>query len=153
MFDKLKDLAGKAGKAMTSAATMVGDLNNDGKVDEQDAKLALDWAKRTASDVGDEATDLAKAAVSSKMAKDAATGAAIGAVIAVPVPVIGPIVGAAVGAGLGVYKNLTSSGSDVPAQIALPVDRHAELLKLDDLLKKGIISEAEFNTQKRRILK
>lgn len=34
-----------------------------------------------------------------------------------------------------------------------PRDLHAELLKLDDLRKRGLLTEAEFETQKRRLLK
>jgi hypothetical protein len=32
------------------------------------------------------------------------------------------------------------------------MDRYDELIKLDDLRKKGIISEAEFETQKKKLL-
>ncbi len=35
---------------------------------------------------------------------------------------------------------------------AKPKDVYAELIKLDDLRKKGILSEAEFETQKKKVL-
>jgi hypothetical protein len=38
------------------------------------------------------------------------------------------------------------------AQSVKPMDRYDELIKLDDLRKKGIISEAEFETQKKKLL-
>ena len=154
MLDKLKRFAGKAKDAVTSTAVLVGDLNGDGKVDEEDARIAADWAKKTASAIGDEAGRLGKEAMRSDMAKDAATGAAIGAVVAIPVPIIGPMAGAAIGAGLGVYKNLTKpQASAIGADTAaVPKDVHAELLKLDDLRKKEIITASEFDTQKKRIL-
>lgn len=154
MFDKLKKLGEKAKQVANSAAVLVGDLNGDGKVDEEDARIAAEWAKKTATSIGTEAGRLGKEALRSDMAKDAAAGAAVGAVVAVPVPVIGPIAGAAIGAGVGVYKNLTKKPSSTPAQgnSGMPPDSHAELLKLDDLRQKGILTEAEFDTQKKRLL-
>lgn len=87
------------------------------------------------------------------MAKDAAAGAAIGAVVAIPVPVIGPVAGAVVGAGLGVYKNLTKRGDQAQkAPTHSAPDLHGQLLKLADLRDKGILSEAEFEAQKRKVL-
>lgn len=155
MFNKLKDFAGKAKDVISSAAVMVGDLNGDGKVDEEDARIATEWAKKTAVSIGEEAGKLGKEAMRSDLAKDAASGAAIGAVVAIPIPVIGPIGGAAVGAGLGVYKNLTKKGQPAPIVIDRmggQRDIHAELTKLDDLRQKKIISEEEFEAQKKRIL-
>lgn len=107
MWDKIKKFGDKAKEVASSTAVIVGDLNGDGKVDEEDARIAAEWAKKTATSVGNEASRITKEALSSDMAKDAAAGAAVGAAIAVPVPVIGPMAGAAIGAGVGVYKNLT----------------------------------------------
>jgi hypothetical protein len=154
MLDKLKSLAGKAKDTLSSTAVLVGDLNGDGKVDEQDARIAAEWAKKTATSIGDEASRLGKEAMRSDLAKDAASGAAIGAVVAIPVPIIGPMAGAAIGAVLGVYKNVTNPNQSVPKVIDRVVtkDIHAELLKLDDLRQKNIISEAEFEIQKKKIL-
>jgi hypothetical protein len=45
MFDKLKSLARKAKDAVSSTAVLVGDLNGDGKVDGEDARIAAEWAK------------------------------------------------------------------------------------------------------------
>lgn len=155
MLDKLKKIGEKAKEAMSSTAVLVGDLNGDGKVDEEDARIAAEWAKKTATSIGDEASTLGKEALRSDLAKDAASGAAIGAAVAIPVPVIGPIAGAAIGAGLGVYKNLTKNGQSSPPvsrDTEAKIDVHAELVKLDDLLKKNIISEAEFEAQKKKVL-
>ncbi|MBH9553961.1 SHOCT domain-containing protein [Inhella gelatinilytica] len=154
MWDKLKDLGGKAKTAVASATTLVGDLNGDGKVDEEDARIAAEWAKLTASTVATEAGRLTKEALRSDMAKDAAAGAAVGAVVAVPVPLVGPMAGAAIGAGIGVYKNLTKKGS-TPGSNTDPkaqVDVHAELLKLDDLRQKGVLSSSEFESEKAKLL-
>jgi len=154
MFDKLKRFGEKAKEVTSSAAVLVGDLNGDGKVDEADARIAAEWAKKTASAIGAEAGRLGKEAARSEMAKDAAAGAAVGAVVAIPVPVIGPLAGAAIGAGVGVYKNLTKKPSSAGAlgSPEISPDVHAELLKLDELRQKGIITEAEFEAEKKRLL-
>lgn len=153
MNEQLKNLVGKIKGTLSATALLVGDLNGDGKVDHEDAKIAADWAKNRASAFGDEAVKLGKEAMRSDMVKDAAAGAAVGAVIAVPVPVIGPIAGAAIGAGLGVYKNIIKKESSTSKDnSAGSKDVHAELIKLDELRQKGIITETEFESQKKKIL-
>jgi hypothetical protein len=96
------------GKKVGKAAARVSDLNKDGKVDREDAKIATTKAKRITSKVADGAGTLAKKAAKHDMVKDAAAGAAIGAAVAIPVPVVGPVAGAAIGAIVGVAKNLRS---------------------------------------------
>jgi hypothetical protein len=154
MQDKLKSIAGKAKDALSSTVVLVGDLNGDGKVNEQDARIAAEWTKKTATSIVDEVGRLGKEAMRSDLAKDAASGAAIGAVVAIPIPLIGPMAGAAIGAGLGVYKNFTKPSQPTSTVIdrAVMKDVHAELLKLDDLRQKNIISEVEFEIQKKKIL-
>lgn len=148
MLEKLKSLAGKAKDAVSSTAVLVVDLNGDGKVDEEDARIAAEWAKKTATSLGNEASQLGKEAIRSDLAKDAASGAAVGAVVAIPVPIFGPMAGAVIGAGLGVYKNFTKKSQPATAT----KDVYAELTKLDDLRQKKIISEVEFEAQKKKIL-
>lgn len=154
MFDKLKKLGEKAKEVTSSAAVLVGDLNGDGKVDEVDARIAAEWTKKTTSSFADEVGRLGKEALRSDMAKDAAAGAAVGAAVAVPVPVIGPLAGAAIGAGVGVYKNLTKkqSGNTVSGSSGTSQDTHTELLKLADLHQKGILTDAEFEAEKKKLL-
>ncbi len=155
MNEKLKNLAGKIKEAISTTAVLVGDLNGDGKVDHEDAKIAAEWAKNRASAVGDEAVKIGKEAMRSEMVKDAAAGAAVGAAIAIPIPVIGPFAGAAIGAGLGVYKNIIKKESNSHQAKEQPVvhkDVHAELLKFDELRQKGIITDAEFEIQKSKLL-
>jgi hypothetical protein len=155
MLDKLKNIFGKATAAISSTVTLVGDLNGDGKVDSEDAKVATEWAKNTASAAGDEAVKLGKQALKSDMVKDAVSGAAVGAVVAVPIPFVGPVIGATFGAGVGVYKNLTNNSPAVAqsnAQVGASRDVYVELLKLDDLKQKGIVTAAEFESQKKRLL-
>jgi len=153
MLDKLKELAKKTKDAISVTAVYISDLNRDGKVDHEDAEIAAAWAKKTASSAGDETVKIGKNALQSDMVKDAAAGAAACAVIAIPIPLIGPPAGAAIGAVLGVYKNLTHKNSAATQSKGQPAkDVYAELLKLDDLLKKGIVSDAEFEEQKKKLL-
>ncbi len=155
MNGKLRNLAGKVKEAISATAVLVGDLNGDGKVDHEDAKIAAKWAKKNASAIGDEAAKVGKEALQSEMVRDAAAGAAVGAAIAIPIPVIGPLAGAAIGAGLGVYKNILrkdSNAHQAKEQPAVPKDVHTELLKFDDLRQKSIITDAEFEIQKSRLL-
>ena len=99
-----------AGKKIGEAAVVVGDLNDDGKVDHEDARIAAAKAKVFASKAADGAGALMKEARKNDMVKDAAAGAAIGALAAMPLPVIGPAAGAAVGAVAGVVKNMRTRG-------------------------------------------
>lgn len=102
-----KNVGQAAGKVVTTTAELVGDLNGDGKVDIEDAKIAMAKAKEVASSVAEESGKLGKEVMQSELVKDVAPYAAIGAAIAVPVPIIGPAIGAAAGAALGLYKNAT----------------------------------------------
>jgi uncharacterized membrane protein len=104
-----------AGKKIGKAAVDVGDLNDDGKVDHEDARIAAAKAKVVASKAADGAGTLMKKAGEHDMVKDAAAGAAIGALAGMPLPIIGPAAGAAVGAIAGVVKNVRTrrkSGDD-----------------------------------------
>lgn len=155
MKEKIMELAEKAKEAISAAAVLVGDLNGDGKVDQEDAKIAAEWVKKRVNVIGDEATRLGKEAMESTMVKDAAAGAAVGAAIAIPVPVIGPFAGAAIGAGVGVYKNIITKEPNRNHAKELPpasIDVYAELVKFDDLRQKGIISEEEFEAHKKMLL-
>ena len=93
------------------AALLAGDLNDDGLVDQEDARIAAGKARGAASKVAKGAGKLAKAAAKHDMVKDAAAGAAIGAAVGIPVPVVGPVAGAAVGAIAGVARNLKKAGN------------------------------------------
>lgn len=168
LFDMASHLGNKAGEALSSAATKANLFVQEHKPDEQQMDQARAWVKKAAADTALEATRLGKEAMRSDLAKDAAKGAAAGAVVAVPVPFVGPVVGAMVGAGFGVYTNLTRPAGVSPrtandlaapqAQVvqtvpAMPTkDLYAELLKLDDLLKKGILTQEEFDVQKAKVL-
>jgi hypothetical protein len=128
-------------------------------VEHENTKAAVAWSKEAAHTAADEAVKLGKRAAQSEMAKDAATGAAIGAAVAVPIPIIGPIFGAVVGAGAGMAMNLKSGGtkSSTPsdnkvAPSAPDIDIHKRLIDLDDLRQKGILTQEEFDAEKRKLL-
>jgi hypothetical protein len=107
-------IAAAAKSAGKKAALLAGDLNRDGKIDNEDAKIAAAKGKRMASQVAEGAGKLAKAAAKHEMVKDAGAGAAIGAAVGIPVPIIGPAAGAAIGAIVGVAKNLRSTTKPAP---------------------------------------
>ena len=46
----------------------------------------------------------------------------------------------------------TDTKPDQAAQASVQKDVYAELLKLDDLRKKGLLTDAEFEVQKKKIL-
>ncbi len=112
--DKVAKAAKDAGKKIGEAAVVVGDLNDDGKVDHEDARIAAAKAKVLAAKAADGAGALMKKAAKHDMVKDAAAGAGIGALVAMPLPVIGPAVGAAVGAIAGVVKHLRAPSKSAP---------------------------------------
>jgi hypothetical protein len=149
MFNMMKDLAEKATGAISSTAASVGDF-----VTGKDAQVAAEWVKQTASTVGDEAVRMGTGVIQSDLVQDA-KGALLGAVVAVPLPIIGPAIGASIGASVGVYKNLTKP--EQPLNILSPspknqTDFYQEMLNLDDLKQKGILSEDEFVIMKKRFL-
>ena len=99
------------------------------------------------------------------MFKDAVVGAVVGAIIgAVIFKFIsfhlvdwstGASLGALLVAGASVYKSLTSrsvASSRSKDNSEIGKDIYAELLKLDDLKKKGILSDTEFESQKKKLL-
>ncbi len=152
MLEKLKQFGNAAKDVVTKTAVHLGDLNGDGRVDEEDARIASEWAKKQAVALGNEAARIGKEVARSDLGKDVTAGAVVGAVIAIPIPVIGPVAGAAIGATLGAYRSLTGksiSGGSTPEKSQ---DPHAELLKLQDLREKGILTEKEFQREKKRIL-
>jgi hypothetical protein len=155
MFDKIKDLTVQAQDAIAKTMVIDGELNGDGTFHEEDVRVAAKWVKDKATAMGVEVGKLGKEAMHSDLTKDAATGAGIGAAVAIPVPIIGPIAGAAIGAGLGVYRNFTKpnqANSSRTDHVTPPRDIYAELIKMDELRQKKIISESEFEVQKKRIL-
>jgi hypothetical protein len=98
--------ADTAGNALGTLAILVGDLNGDGKVDFEDAKIAAAKVREVAGGAAAELAQLGKSALQSKIVQDAAAGALVGGVLASGIPFIGTLTGASVGAALGAYKSL-----------------------------------------------
>lgn len=154
MKKNLANLADKAASGASKAITLVGDLNGDGQINSADWEIARKSAKRIAEQVGDEAARLGKEVLQADMTRDVATGAAIGAAVAIPVPIVGPAAGAVVGAGVGLYKNLTRPvHGPVAKSAAASTDPISDLARLDDLRDRGILTEDEFKTAKRKLLR
>ena len=137
-------VASAAGKAMTLA----GDLNRDGVVDREDAKLLLGHAASALSVAAKGAGAATGSVARAPLTKDVATYAAVGAAIALPLPIVGPAIGAAVGAGLGLWRNLSRHETAAP-----PPDTIAEIERLHALKEKGALTEDEFDTEKHKLLK
>ena len=99
-------VADSAGHALGQLGVLVGDLNGDGKVDIEDAKIAAakmrDVAGATAAELG----QLGKSALQSQLVKDTAAGAVVGGVLASAIPFVGTFTGATVGAAVGAYKSI-----------------------------------------------
>jgi hypothetical protein len=154
MKDKLAALAQRAKDTATEAARQTTQFVQAHAPTEEDlahARARVLAAGRAASAA---AAELRKDMAQSKTFQDGAKGAAVGAVVAIPVPVVGPIIGAAIGAGVGVYLGRKpghgTGGSSPQAQ---PKDLHDELLKLDALRQKGLLTDSEFEAQKAKLLK
>ena len=163
-----KDIAAHTADQVSSAtkrtAILLGDVNGDGKVDEEDLKIAVAKGKVVIQSAADEVGAMAKGVARSELVRDVTSAAAVGAVIAVPIPLVGPMAGAVVGGTLGAYKNLKSpssrrfepvipeSGGAAPVPVYKDPDIYEKLIKFDDLRKKGILTDAEFEEQKKRLL-
>ena len=143
--DSVKEVSGRAGKAVKAMS------------ENEQTKAAVTKLKKSGGVVADEAVELGLRAVKSEMAKDIGTGAAIGAAVAVPIPLVGPALGALVGGGIGLIVNLRrdrSAGSLRVQRDQIPsVDFHQQMIDLNDLREKGILTQEEFDTQKKKLLK
>ena len=106
--EKVANAAKATGSFVKDAAVFAGDLNRDGKIDQEDARIAAGKAKKVACATAVGVGKLGKEVLRHDMGKDAAAGTAIGAVVGVPIPSVGPVAGAAVGAIAGVIKNVRS---------------------------------------------
>jgi hypothetical protein len=106
--EKIAGAARSTGRIVKDAVVFAGDLNRDGKVDQEDARIAAGKAKKVASATAAGAGKLGKKVLQHDMGKDAAAGAAIGVVVGAPIPIVGPVAGATAGAIAGVVKNVRS---------------------------------------------
>ncbi len=168
MKNKFTEMAQMASIAVSTAASKTTEFVQAHKPTDEDMEKAKSMALRAGKAVVDEAASIGKEMVESKMFRDAAKGAGVGAVVGVPLPIIGPGIGAIIGAGVGAYVGVKLGNADGPPQLsqtpprpeqtvievlaAPPRDLHAELLKLDELRQKGLLTNDEFDTQKKKLL-
>ncbi len=107
-----KDFAVQTANAVSDAVgktvDIVGDLNGDGKFDEEDLKIAIAKGKEVASLVANEAGALAKDVARSDLVKDTAAGAVVGAALFSVLPLVGTATGAVVGGAAVAAKKLLS---------------------------------------------
>lgn len=152
MKDKLRSITTSIRDASDRATQAINTA-----IEHENTKAAVLWIKQAATEAAEEAVDLGRRAARSEVVKDAAKGAAVGAAVAIPVPLIGPAVGAVVGAGAGVFINLTGSKSSLPEQgttASQPsADFHQQMIDLDDLRQKGLLSQEEFDTEKKKLIR
>ena len=101
-------VTGAAGNTLSALGVLIGDLNGDGKVDFEDAKIAATKVREVAGAAAGEIGKLGKSALQSKLVQDAAAGAVVGGVLAsmIPIPIISTVTGATAGAALGAYKSI-----------------------------------------------
>ncbi len=161
MLDKAKEFAARSlaltRRAASGAAAKVielADLNKDGKADASDARIAAEQTKEFASDAG-QIRESWKGNPEEQHGEGRNYRSGHRGSDAVPLPVIGPVMGAAIGAALGAVTNLTTKRSttiSTKAADEMPLDVHAEILKSDDLRQRGLLTDAEFEKQKRSIL-
>lgn len=163
MKEKLSRLARGAGEAVSIAVGKTSGYVNTHKPSEEDLQKAKAIALKAGTAVSQEALALGKEVARSKTFKDAAKGAGVGAVVAVPVPLVGPAVGAVVGAAAGILLGrrvqstspapLPAPGAPVLDVVAEPAkDIYTELNKLEELRQRGILTDDEFATEKRKVL-
>ncbi len=148
----MKNLRDRARDSISTATSHIRDIELKEIAQSKSVRDTTDWAKDSIEILGKKSTEVLHEAVNSNTAKDIASFAAVGAVLAVPIPLIGPLTGAAIGACAGIYKNITHPKPSENNNNH-PKDIYEELLKLEELRSKKILSQTEFEEQKSKILK
>jgi len=114
------DVTNVASKVAKTTMKSLTDLNGDGKIDEEDLKIALEKAKSVGGAVAEEAGEMAKSAAKHPMVKDAAAGALVGGALASIIPGVGTAVGAAVGAAFSVFTGRNKTVIEVNSHESKP---------------------------------
>jgi hypothetical protein len=96
-----------AATTATATATVVGDLNGDGKVDVEDLKIAAKATRDAMIEGAKETGKFAKEVMKTDLIKQSAAGAIAGGAIGSAIPLVGTVTGAAVGAAIGLAKSIT----------------------------------------------
>lgn len=151
---KLATIKGKVGTAVDRTKAAISEAASS-----SEALAVVDWTKKAGAELKSHAVELGHSLQETDLGRTVTKGAIAGAVAGVPLPVIGPISGAVIGAAAGAYLNLkhgVGSHSKVggPDSPHIPDTTVTETLsKLDQLRQEGVITDAEFQEQKAKLLK
>lgn len=151
-LEQVKDSLKAASGQVTDAATKVVQHPNTKAA----ANLAKEAVTEAAYEVADQARQISKSQIAKDVASGAVIGAAIGAVVAGPIPWFDWPPGAMIGAGIGAlmgFKRAWGSNPQGYREATAPLDFHKEMTGLDDLRQKGILSQEEFDGQKKKLLR
>ncbi|HPU16055.1 MAG TPA: SHOCT domain-containing protein [Polymorphobacter sp.] len=162
MAKKLDDLATELKQTAAKAAEDAADF-----IARDDTQQTIKSVKQTASEAYDDAAEVINRANKFGLGKDVLPFALIGAAVAIPIPFVGPFIGGAIGAAIGAWRGTqrteaapeASAGAieATPTSVrskpkARNQDVVAELIRFGELRDKGLITQAEFEAQKARLL-
>lgn len=150
MKEKLAGIARKAQTTATNIAKQTRDFVQTHATEEN-----MDHAKAMALQAGNAAVEFSKEIAQTKFFQDAAKGAAVGALVAVPIPFVGPVAGGIFGGAAGAIMGLNGGSKEETIRLPPqgPKDLHDELVKLNSLRQQDLLTDAEFQEQKKKILK
>ena len=138
----------------TIAASIL-DQDGEGTIGQSDVKLLTEKGVKVGKVAAEKSGEIIKEASKSSLAKYVAVGAAVGAVTGVLLPIVGPITGSVLGAGLGAYIYIKVKGTPNYSPQGNQADKkdiYSEILKLGDLKENNLITEEEFEKQKKLLL-
>ena len=162
MAKKLDDLATELKQTAAKAAEDAADF-----IAREDTQKTIKSVKHTAGEAYDDAAEVINRANKFGLGKDVLPFALIGAAVAIPIPFVGPFIGGAIGAAIGAWRgsNRAEAAPDAatgaieatPTSVkskpkAKNADVVAEIMRFGELRDKGLITPAEFEAQKARLL-
>ena len=150
MKDKFTEIAHKVQTTATSVAKQTQDFVQAHATEEN-----VERAKAMAPQAGNAAVEFSKEITQTKIFQDAAKGAAVGALVTVPIPLIGPVAGGIFGGAAGVIMGLKGGSKEEAVRLPPQVtkDLHDQLIKLNSLRQQNLLTDTEFQEQKKKLLK
>ena len=145
--DRIGNIHGAAADAETGSARDRSQSDENEVPGPAQASKAVEAGRRLGAGLLAQAKEIGAELGQTRGFRNAIKGAGVGAVSGIPLPVVGPISGAIIGAAAGVFLG------ERLGERREPVDLHQELLKLADLRDKGLLTEEEFEAQKRKLLR
>lgn len=153
--DVTADIKATANKAVDDAAAFIA---------RDDTQATIRTAKEKVGAAYDDAAEVINRANKIGLGKDVLPFALIGAALAIPIPIVGPILGGIIGGAIGAWRGSNRAEPADPNLIDAtptavrnkPAAKHqdvvAELIRFGELRDKGLITQAEFDAQKARLL-